>query len=82
MLVLTRKLGEKIVIGNDIIVVVTEIRGSYVKLGVEAPKTIGIYREEVLARIISENKNAAGLHPERLEDILTRGIAQKSRPPE
>lgn len=81
MLVLTRKLGEGIVIGDKIRVVIVEVKGKQVKLGIEAPPGVPVHREEVLARIMSENKNAADLHPERLEDILTRGSAQ-SKPPE
>ncbi len=70
MLVLTRKLGEKIAIGNDVIVVVTEIRGNHVKLGVEAPKTVSIYREEVLTRTIAENKSAARVSLKELPEVL------------
>ncbi|MFQ5596598.1 MAG: carbon storage regulator CsrA [Nitrospiria bacterium] len=70
MLVLTRKLGEKISIGNDITVVVTGIHGTYVKLGVEAPRNIAIYREEVLARTIRENRSAAGANIQELRNLL------------
>lgn len=81
MLVLTRKLGEGIVIGDQIKVVILEVNGGKVKLGIKAPPGVPIHREEVLSRITSENKNAADLHPERLEDILARGMVQ-NRPPE
>ena len=47
MLILTRKLGEKITIGNDIVIRVMEIKGSQIKLGIEAPKETKIHREEV-----------------------------------
>jgi len=83
MLVLTRKLGEKIAIGNEIMVVVTEIRGTHVKLGVEAPKTISIYREEVLARTIRENRDAAGAKLQGLQKLLSKefssGIKKKKK---
>ena len=47
MLVLSRKCGEKIVIGDNIIVTVVDIRGDKVRVGIEAPKGISIHREEV-----------------------------------
>jgi len=79
MLVLTRKLGEKIAIGNDVIVVVTEIRGNHVKLGVEAPKTVSIYREEVLRRTIAENKSAVHVSVEGLQAVLQKKRSDKSQ---
>jgi len=51
MLILTRKLGEKINIGDDITVTLVEIKGTQVKLGIEAPKTIEIHRQEIYERI-------------------------------
>ena len=51
MLVLSRKKNESIVINNDITIVVVEIRGDKVRLGVEAPKEIPVHRQEVLSLI-------------------------------
>lgn len=59
MLVLTRKVGEEILIGDRINVKVIEISGNKVKLGIEAPAEMRIYREEILERIRSENRSAA-----------------------
>ena len=47
MLVLSRKCGEKIVIRDDIIITITEIRGDKVRIGIEAPKEISVHRQEV-----------------------------------
>lgn len=47
MLVLKRKLDEKIVIGDDITIMVLEIRGDSVKLGIEAPKDVAVHRQEI-----------------------------------
>jgi len=55
MLVLTRKLGERITIGDDISITLLEIKGSQVKLGIEAPKSISIHRQEIYERIREEN---------------------------
>ncbi|HEX2768659.1 MAG TPA: carbon storage regulator CsrA [Geobacteraceae bacterium] len=59
MLVLTRKVGEEILIGDQIKIKVIEISGNKVRLGIDAPATLRIYREEILARIKSENRFAA-----------------------
>lgn len=48
MLVLSRKLGEKILIGNDIVVTVVQISGSKIRLGIEAPKDVPVFRQELL----------------------------------
>ncbi|MBU5355383.1 carbon storage regulator CsrA [Paenibacillus barcinonensis] len=59
MLVLTRKKGESIVISDDIVLTVLSVDGENVKLGISAPKEIGIYRKEVLEAIEQNNQNAA-----------------------
>jgi carbon storage regulator len=48
MLVLSRKLNESIIINGDIRVMVVDIRGNQVRLGIEAPESVGIFREEIL----------------------------------
>lgn len=59
MLVLSRKLHERIVIGGDIEVTVVDIRGETVRLGITAPKVIPIHRQEVVEAIKRENAAAA-----------------------
>ncbi len=56
MLVLTRKKNEKIIIGEDITIVVVEMRGDKVRLGIEAPKEVPVHREEVKRQIDAKNK--------------------------
>jgi carbon storage regulator len=58
MLVLTRKTGQKIIIANDIEVIILETKGDAVKLGIEAPKHITIYREEIYDEIKKSNRQA------------------------
>ncbi|MDH4321103.1 MAG: carbon storage regulator CsrA [Desulfobulbaceae bacterium] len=58
MLILTRKAGEAIAINDNITVTVIEMKGGQVKLGIEAPRHVAIHREEVLTRILEENKRA------------------------
>ena len=59
MLVLTRKLGESIAIDDHIKIVVVQIKGKQVRLGIQAPKDTKIHREEVYAAIQDQNKEAA-----------------------
>ena len=51
MLILTRKVGESVLIGNDISITILSVRGNQVKLGVEAPKEVSVHREEIFQRI-------------------------------
>lgn len=60
MLVLSRKVGEKVVIGGDITVTVIEVRGDKVRLGFLAPKDVTVNREEVQAAIDSETESGKG----------------------
>ncbi len=55
MLVLTRKLGERIAIGDDIFITLLEIRGSQARIGIEAPDQLGVYRQEIYEKVRSEN---------------------------
>jgi carbon storage regulator len=64
MLVLTRKLGENIRIGDSVKITVLEVRSGQVKLGIEAPPEIKVHREEIYARIQEENRRAQRGKPE------------------
>ncbi|ADG07611.1 carbon storage regulator CsrA [Kyrpidia tusciae] len=59
MLVLSRRAGEAIVIGEDVRVVVLEVRGEVVRLGIDAPRSVAVHREEVFEQIREENRRAA-----------------------
>lgn len=59
MLILSRKVDEKIKIGDDITLTIIEIHGDQVKIGVEAPKNVKVFRQEVFNAIQKENKEAA-----------------------
>ncbi len=59
MLALSRKANESIIIGNDIEVTILEVKGEQVKIGINAPKSIPVYREEVYQQIKESNKEAA-----------------------
>ena len=55
MLILTRKVGESVLIGDDISITVLSVRGNQVKLGVQAPKEVSVHREEIYQRILQSN---------------------------
>ncbi|MFG6329449.1 MAG: carbon storage regulator CsrA [Lachnospiraceae bacterium] len=59
MLALARKLNQSIVIGNNIEITLLEIKGDQIKLGINAPKSVPIYRKEIYEQIQEENKKAA-----------------------
>ena len=59
MLILTRKLGEEITIGDDITIKLLEIKGSQVRLGIKAPRHVSIHRQEIYERIHKENLQSA-----------------------
>ncbi len=56
MLILTRKINEKIIIGNDITLSVLDVKGNQVRLGIEAPKDISVHREEIYNKIEQEKE--------------------------
>lgn len=67
MLVLTRKIGESFVVGDDIKVTIIDIiGGNKVRVGIEAPQEIPVYREEIYELIKRENEQAAGTDPDKL----------------
>jgi carbon storage regulator len=59
VLSITRRVGERIVIGDDIVLHVQEVSGSTVRIGIEAPKETPVYREEIWAAVKEENAAAA-----------------------
>jgi carbon storage regulator len=72
MLILSRKINEKIMIGEDISVSIIDIRGDQVRLGVDAPRTVKVFRQEVFDAIKAENR-AAAKSSLKLPDISVKG---------
>lgn len=64
MLVLTRKVNQSIIIGTDIEVVVLEVRGEQVRLGIKAPRDVAVHRREIYEQIQEENRQASEVRPE------------------
>ena len=80
MLVLTRKLGEGIVIGDDVTITIVEMKGGNVRIGIDAPKEKKIYRQEIFDRIVEENRDASRwdmIDLDKISDSLTVGKKKK-----
>lgn len=69
MLVLTRRAGQSIVIGHDITVTVLDVRGDQVRLGINAPRTVDVHREEVFLELQRANRSAAGVPTGALDSL-------------
>ena len=85
MLVLSRHRDESIIIGDDIVITVVDIRGDKVRLGIAAPIEISVHRQEVYEAIQRENRQASRLEPQEARQVenLTppvRRDVRRSRP--
>lgn len=71
MLVLSRRVGDSIVIGDDVVVTVLEVRGDVVRVGVDAPREVAVRRQELLAELADSNRAAASP-----DDAAVKGLSQ------
>jgi carbon storage regulator len=70
MLVLTRKIAESFVVGDDIkITIIDIIGGNKVRVGIQAPQEVPVYREEIYEQIMAENRKAAQTDPDSIEGL-------------
>jgi carbon storage regulator len=67
VLVLTRRANQSIMIGSDVVVTVLEVRGDQVRIGIEAPRSVSVHREEVFRELEAANREAAS--PASLEGL-------------
>ena len=78
MLVLSRRLGESVVIGDDVVVTVLEVRGDVVRIGVDAPRSVQVRRQELLEELEQTNKSAASPSPDAVAGLSR--LARDQRP--
>ena len=79
MLILARKTGQSIILGDDIEIVVIEVRGEHVRLGITAPRTVQVYRKELLEQMRAENIGAAMVDADSME-VLPGGNKGSIKP--
>lgn len=70
MLILTRRIGESITVGDEIRIQVIDIQGKQVRLGIEAPAGLQVHRREIYEKILKENLEAAKIGVDSLEKIM------------
>lgn len=78
VLILTRRSGENIIVGDDIVISVIEVRGDAVRIGITAPRSVSVHREEVYRELQITNQRAASTPDEAVDDILRQA---KGKPP-
>jgi carbon storage regulator len=84
MLVLSRKVGEKLLIGDDIVVTIIDSRGDGVRIGIDAPRSMKVHRAEVIEAVREANREATSADDaaeQRLRDLLSRRDADTPEPP-
>ena len=69
MLIITRRPGEKVMLGDDVVIEVIEVSGSSVRIGIAAPKSVPVYREEIWRAVRDENAAAAESDAKLPEDL-------------
>ena len=78
MLVLSRRAGESIVIGDDVTITVLEVRSDVIRIGIDAPRSIAVHRAELLVELERSNREAASPSPESVTS-LTEELRQRIR---
>lgn len=72
MLIVTRRAGEKVMLGDDIVVEIMEVAGNTVRVGIQAPRSLPVYREEIWQAVRAENRAAASAAPAALPEPAKR----------
>jgi carbon storage regulator len=80
MLILTRRTGERVVIGDDVLVTVMGVSGSTVRLGIAAPEGVSIYREEIWLSVKEENRAAAAADVDALPQAPVEAVEAAQDP--
>ena len=78
MLVLTRRVGESLVIGDDVVIRVLDVKGDVVRIGVDAPRHVQVHRQEVYEAVMAANRAAAAANEETL--VALQDAVRNRRP--
>lgn len=79
MLILTRRVGEAVMIGDDVSITVLGVKGNQVRLGIEAPRSIAVHREEIYRRIKREQAGGGSPHEEPQPEEGNEGTSPSGR---
>ncbi|RLV56453.1 carbon storage regulator [Aeromicrobium phragmitis] len=69
MLVLSRRVGEQLIIGDEVTVTVLEVKGDVVRIGIEAPRSVPVNRAELLVELQDSNRDAASPAPDQVDSL-------------
>lgn len=69
MLILSRRVGESVMIGDDVVITVLEVRGDSIRIGITAPRDVQVHREEVYAAVLAANQAAASPSGEKVAKL-------------
>lgn len=78
MLVVSRRAGESIVIGDNVTVSVLEVRGDVVRIGIDAPRSVAVHRQELLAQLAQTNQDAASPSDNTVDSLL-KGMRERKK---
>lgn len=77
MLVLSRRVGESVVVGDEVTITVLEVRGDVVRVGIAAPRSVTVHRAELLAELATENQSSASPSQDAVAS-LTKALRERS----
>ncbi len=77
MLILTRRIGERLRIGDEVSVTVLDVNGNQVRLGIDAPKEVPVHREEIFQKIAEENQTAAATPATPVTRIVSKKAGRR-----